>query len=49
MVLAAAGLEALVVPSAAAPTGTNVLVFPANLSAGGTSGGFRVDQEVHWP
>ena len=45
-VLAAAGFEAVVVPSAAAPTGVNVLVFPANLTAGSA---FCVDREVRWP
>lgn len=42
----AAGYEAIVVPSAADPKGTNVLVFPGNLTGGSI---FAVDKEVEWP
>ena len=43
---AAAGFEAVIVPSAADPSGANVLVFPANLQAGSR---FAVTSEVKWP
>lgn len=43
---AAAGLEAVVVPSAADPAGANVLVFPGNLLPGSS---FGTDREVEWP
>jgi RES domain-containing protein len=43
---AKSGLEALIVPSAAAPTGANVLVFPGNLLHGSS---FEVIDEVKWP
>jgi RES domain-containing protein len=41
-----AGLEAVIVPSAAAPTGANVLVFPENLLP---QSRFEVANEVEWP
>lgn len=45
--LAAAGFEAIIVPSAAATkTGTNVLVFPTNLLPGSQ---FQVNRQVRWP
>ncbi len=43
---AAAGFEAVIVPSAADAAGANVLVFPDNLRAGSR---FEVDSEVIWP
>jgi len=45
-VFAGAGLEAIIVPSAAKSGGTNVLVFPENLLAGSV---FEVTNEVNWP
>jgi RES domain-containing protein len=41
-----AGYEAIIVPSAADPKGTNVLVFPGNLVGGSI---FAVDKGVEWP
>jgi RES domain-containing protein len=43
---AAAGFEAVIVPSAADAPGANVLVFPENLQAGSR---FEVVSEVKWP
>lgn len=43
---AAAGFEAVIVPSAADASGANVLVFPDNLRSGSR---FEVDSEVIWP
>lgn len=45
-VFAAAGFEAVIVPSAADSGGSNVLVFPENLLPGS---GFKVTDEVKWP
>jgi RES domain-containing protein len=43
---AAAGYEVVIVPSAADPKGTNVLVFPGNLTDGSV---FSLDKDVEWP
>ena len=43
---AAAGFEAVIVPSAADPGGGNMLVFPENLQPGSH---FEVDTEIKWP
>lgn len=42
---AAAGFEAVIVPSAADSDGSNVLVFPRNLQTGSQ---FQVKNEVKW-
>ncbi len=46
LTFAQAGFEAVIVPSAAHPNGTNVLVYPDNLLAGSY---FRLKTPVKWP
>ncbi|HEY1052381.1 MAG TPA: RES family NAD+ phosphorylase [Prosthecobacter sp.] len=41
-----AGFEAVIVPSAADSSGTNVLVYPENLHSASQ---FEVDEEIKWP